>query len=340
MQPIISVLMPAYNAGAYIAETIQSILDQTYPHFELIIINDGSTDNTKQTVLSFTDKRIRYVENERNLEKIETNNKGLNLVVGEYIAKMDADDVAEPHRFKDQIRYFERHSEVSILGSWFRRMDNGKIEDYPEDDADIKVQFIGENVLANSTAMFRTADIKKVGLKYDDRFVAYAEDYKFWTEAAMKGLRFANVPEVLVSYRIHATQATELSKHKQSVNTDLIRVEYMHAVLPGLLKDNNDESIYCKLFNRLPLSSNEYYRLKEIVTAIQLGSPNLVDKSRLSKYINDAFLKVAARYYRVYIPHKIASIKTALSDSVFMKQLGIKYRLIFFMKCFLSFTGE
>jgi len=337
MQPLISVLMPAYNAGKFIAETIQSILTQTYPHLELIVINDGSTDNTKEIVLSFNDKRIKYIENERNLEKIATNNKGLDLASGVYIAKMDSDDVAEPNRFEKQISYLKQHPEVSIVGSWFRRMDDGRIECYPEKDEDIKVQFLEENVLANSTAMFRAADVKRAALRYDDRFIAYAEDYKFWTEAAINGLKFSNIPEVLVNYRIHNAQATELNKHKQTTNADLIRVEYMHAVLPGLLKDSNDESIYCKLFNKLPLSAKEYNRLKEIVTAIQRDSPNIVDKARLSKYINNIFLRVAARYYRVYIPHKIASIKNAISDSVFMKELDMKYRIIFFVKCILPF---
>lgn len=333
MSSLISVLMPAYNAGAYIAETIQSILDQTYPHFELIVINDGSTDNTKETVLSFKEKRIRYVENERNLEKIETNNRGLSLASGTYIAKMDADDVAEPRRFEKQIDYFNKHPEVSIVGGWMRKMDSGNVENYPEKDEEIKVSFVGENVLANSTAMFKANDIRTATLKYDDRFIAYAEDYKFWTDAAIKGLKFANVQEVLVNYRVHESQATQVNKDKQRINEDLIRIEYINSILPGLLQGTFDEVVYAKLFNRRHLTIEEYKRLKQIIGSAYDLETKYVKKDALIAYLEAAFLKVAKRYYRVDLQHSLNAIKQALSDKVFLQRLNMKDKAIFFIKC-------
>ncbi|OJW97637.1 MAG: hypothetical protein BGO70_07565 [Bacteroidetes bacterium 43-93] len=325
--------MPAYNAGAYIAETIQSILDQTYPHFELIVINDGSTDNTKETVLSFTDKRILYVENECNLEKIETNNKGLSLASGTYIAKMDADDVAEPRRFEKQIDYFNTHPEVSIVGGWMRKMDSGNVENYPEKDEEIKVSFVSENVLANSTAMFKANDIRTATLKYDDRFIAYAEDYKFWTDAAIKGLKFANVQEVLVNYRVHESQATQVNKDKQRINEDLIRIEYINSILPGLLQGTFDEVVYAKLFNRRHLTIEEYKRLKQIIGSAYDLEAKYVKKEGLIAYLEAAFLNVAKRYYRVDLQHSLNAIKQALSDKVFLQRLNMKDKAIFFIKC-------
>lgn len=333
MYPIISVLMPAYNAGKFIAETIESILSQTYPHFELIIINDGSTDNTKDVVFSFNDSRIRYIENEKNLEKIETNNRGLILANGTYIAKMDADDVAKPCRFEKQLDYFNAHPDVSIVGGWIQKMDSGHVERYPEKDDEIKVSFVGENVLANSTAMFRTEDVRRLALKYDSRFIAYAEDFKFWTDAAIKGLKFANVQDVLVNYRIHEDQATEINKDKQIVNVDLIRVEYINSILPGLLQNPIDEAVFAKLFNRKHLTRDEYYRLKQIIDSVHNLEPVQVKKDILIAYLEAAFLKVAKRYYRVDVPHSLSATKQAFGDNFFLHKLGMKEKAIFLIKC-------
>ena len=95
--------MPVYNAGRYLSQAVQSILEQTYKDFELIIINDGSTDNSKTVIESFNDNRIRYFENEKNSGIVYSRNKGLKLAKGEYIGMFDADDIAYPEKFEKQI---------------------------------------------------------------------------------------------------------------------------------------------------------------------------------------------------------------------------------------------
>ena len=113
-EPLISVILPVYNVERYVAAAIQSVLNQTYRNFELIILNDASTDGSKEIIFSFTDSRIRYVENERNLMLIKTLNKGVGLAKGKYIARMDADDICHSSRFQMQIDSFWLHSSFAL----------------------------------------------------------------------------------------------------------------------------------------------------------------------------------------------------------------------------------
>lgn len=113
--PKISVIMPAYNAEQYISEAIESILNQTYSNFEFIIIDDGSTDRTVEMVQSYSDPRIRFVQNEHNLGVAATLNRGLKLATGEYIARMDADDIALRERFGKQVSFLDMHPEIAVF---------------------------------------------------------------------------------------------------------------------------------------------------------------------------------------------------------------------------------
>src|SRR5688572_768328 len=114
--PLISVLMPVYNAGPYLKESIESVLAQTYDNFEFLIINDGSTDSSEKEILSYNDVRIHYVKCETNSGLIATLNQGLALATGKYIVRMDADDICRPQRFEKQVRFMENHPEIGICG--------------------------------------------------------------------------------------------------------------------------------------------------------------------------------------------------------------------------------
>src|SRR5688500_8514963 len=110
-QPLVSVLMPVYNAEAYVSEAIQSILQQTYKNFEFLIINDGSTDNSEKLINTFSDSRIRYIRNSENIKLVATLNKGIDLSVGKYLVRMDADDISLPERLQKQVDFMETHPE-------------------------------------------------------------------------------------------------------------------------------------------------------------------------------------------------------------------------------------
>ncbi len=118
IKPSISVILPVYNADRYLRAAIQSILDQTLSNFELIIINDGSIDNSKAIVESFIDPRIIFIENPKNLGLIATLNKGLTLAKSNLVARMDADDIAFPERLQIQFDFLTQHPEVTLVGTW------------------------------------------------------------------------------------------------------------------------------------------------------------------------------------------------------------------------------
>jgi glycosyltransferase involved in cell wall biosynthesis len=126
--PRISVVMSVYNGEKYLRQAIESILQQTYTDFEFIIIDDGSTDSSREIIQSYDDKRIRLVINEQNIGLTKSLNKGIRLAKGEFIARMDADDISLPQRFEKQVAYLDSHPEVGVLGTYANIIDHrGKI---------------------------------------------------------------------------------------------------------------------------------------------------------------------------------------------------------------------
>ena len=200
-EPLISVIMPVYNCALYLREAIDSVLAQTYSNFELLLINDGSSDNSKEIILSYIDPRIRYIENERNLKLIATLNKGIDRAKGEYIARMDADDTIPPHRFEVQMNYMLKHPNVDLCSVWAYVMDEhgkkiGKLKgiDTPEL---INVSLFFTNPINHPGILCKSKVLK------DNRYCEFthAEDMELWIKLRDKGYTLVNIPQYLYSYR-------------------------------------------------------------------------------------------------------------------------------------------
>ncbi|GIV33728.1 MAG: hypothetical protein KatS3mg031_1263 [Chitinophagales bacterium] len=221
--------MPVYNAAAYVAEAVQSILDQTFSDFELLIIDDGSTDPSLQVIQAFNDSRIRLIRNETNLKLIATLNKGLEHARGKYIARMDADDVSTPERLAVQVAFMEKNPEVGVCGSWFETFGNGKkIVRYPEKDADIRLMLLYQTPFCHPAVLFRKALFDQYHTRFNPEFV-HAEDYEVWVRLADK-TRFANIPRVLLRYRIHPGSVSSTHTFVQQRNTlSIIRQAFQKA---------------------------------------------------------------------------------------------------------------
>ena len=207
-EPLITVLMPVYNAQRYLAQAIESILAQTYPDFEFLIIDDASTDASREIVLSYADPRIRLVQNAENLGQSATLNQGLGLAVGDYVAIMHADDVAVPERLAQQVQYLHQHPATAILGGHADYIDaeGNKVGrgiraaiGYPR----ILWQFAFRNPMAHSSILLRRRDILQLGA-YSTTYFG-TQDYDLWCRAAREGLRIENVDRVLIQYRLHPT---------------------------------------------------------------------------------------------------------------------------------------
>lgn len=211
--PSVSVVMPAYNAEKYLREAIDSILSQTYTDFEFIIINDGSTDATKEIIQSYTDPRIVYIENEVNSGICVTLNKGLDAARGKYIARMDSDDIALPNRLETQVRYMEAHPEIGVAGSdieiFYENGEKSQIVNYDTDAESCKANLIFSATLAHPAAFIRTSVLNDHQLRYDSFFHGMEDHHLWWRIAKLS--KITNIPKVLLRYRQHTSQITRQS---------------------------------------------------------------------------------------------------------------------------------
>ena len=204
--PLISVLMPAYNAEKYIGEAIKSVLNQTYTDFELLVMNDGSTDRTEDIILSFNDNRIRYIKNETNLKLIATLNKGIDLACGKYIARIDADDICLPERFEKQIKFLENHPDYVLCGSWAYLINSkgektGRIK-YINNHSLLQISLLFSCPIIHPSVMARTEILKQFQYCHS---ALHTEDLELWLRIVNAGLQIANIPQFLIKYRWHDT---------------------------------------------------------------------------------------------------------------------------------------
>jgi glycosyltransferase involved in cell wall biosynthesis len=223
--PVISVILPVYNGEKYVAESIDSILNQTFTDFELIIINDGSTDNSLQVLQAYQkfDTRIRLITRE-NKGLVATLNEGIDLARGAWIARMDADDISMPQRFEKQLQWLTK-TKADICGSWIRFFgaENRPVRQHPHTDAGIKAEMLFSPGFAHPTVMMKAALVKLE--RYDSAW-ENAEDYDLWERAVRAGWKMTNVPEVLLCYRLHEQQVSKATIVEQQQKSQKIRRRY------------------------------------------------------------------------------------------------------------------
>ncbi|MBD2519712.1 glycosyltransferase [Nostoc sp. FACHB-973] len=208
--PKITVLMPVYNGELYLREAIDSILAQTFQDFEFLIINDGSTDSTREIVCSYDDPRIRLIDNDYNLGLTRSLNKGLKLAEGEFVARQDADDISDPKRLAKQISFLETHPEVALVGTWYKDIDpQGKLivkRNLPCNSTQIRWEFLFYCPFVHSAVMFHKCTItEQIGL-YNEAY-SYAQDYNLWWRIC-RTLQVRNINQYLVKLRINPSSMT------------------------------------------------------------------------------------------------------------------------------------
>lgn len=237
--PTISVIMPTYNADKYLRESIESILGQTYTDFEFIIINDGSTDQTKQIIESYQDPRIRLINHNYNQGLVKSLNQGIKLARGQFIARMDADDIASPARFQIQLDYMNSDPQVGVCGSWIKVFGS---QNYlwrtPITHERITTKLLFESSIAHPTVMIRKSVFDKYELSYDQAY-EYAEDYALWVEMA-KHSQLANIPKVLLKYRQHSTQVSKARKQAQTKANEKIKLSLLKNLLKSYTQSEAD----------------------------------------------------------------------------------------------------
>jgi len=221
--PKVTVLMPVYNGEKYLREAIGSILSQTFKDFEFLIINDGSTDNSVKIIESYDDPRIRLINNESNLKLVVTLNKGLLLSRGEYIARMDCDDISNQKRLELQVKFMDSHTTVGICGTWVETIGDqpGITFRYPTDSKKIQSRLLFDSPLAHPSVIFRKIFLEQFGLKYEVNDL-YAEDWSMWQKCSFI-FPIINIPRVLLKYRI-----TEQSMSRSNADKQLEVIKKVH----------------------------------------------------------------------------------------------------------------
>lgn len=197
--PLISIILPVYNGVYHIQEAINSVISQSYANWELFVIDDGSTDNTREIVDNFSknDKRIRHIKNETNLGIQKTLNKGLKEAQGEYIARIDDDDVwIDNAKLGKQVEFLENNKDYVLVGTGVIVVDENKKELFrylsPQEDKDIRKRILSKNCFAHSSVMFRKDSAFKFGRYSEEENVKHIEDYDLWLKLGTVG-RFANL---------------------------------------------------------------------------------------------------------------------------------------------------
>jgi glycosyltransferase involved in cell wall biosynthesis len=236
MNPKVTILMAVFNGEEYIKDCIDSVLSQTYKDFEFLIIDDCSADSSIGIVKSYDDARIRVIENKRNLNQVKSLNIGLTHARGEYVARIDQDDMMLRHRLEKQVEFLDKRRDVSVVGTWGEVIDEKgsifTILRLPVTIGEIaaNVLFAG-HFLMHSSVIFRKDPVIESG-KYDETF-SFAEDYDLWTRLLLKGYRFANIPECLIKFRYHKKTSSRKFSDFQLNNTRRSISNFIKSIIDG-----------------------------------------------------------------------------------------------------------
>jgi glycosyltransferase involved in cell wall biosynthesis len=273
--PKVTVLMSVFNGEQFLGAAIESILGQTLSDFEFLIMNDGSTDKSKDIVLSYRDPRIRFVENERNLGLIASLNKGLDLARGEYIARMDADDISYPERLQLQVDYMDNHPKVGACGTCIKIFGDGirlsTLRSVPDDHETIRTRLLFVNSINHSTVMLRKSFFDRFALRYGN--FKYAEDYELWIRC-IEHFELHNLPDFTIRHRISETSVTR--SNPQGVATTVIEILRRQFARLGLEFDDRDIAAFRTVAIDLPIKdSGDLERLRVVYEEIRQANAKL-----------------------------------------------------------------
>ncbi|MEW4925271.1 glycosyltransferase [Algibacter sp. 2305UL17-15] len=297
----ISVVLPVYNVEAYIEACIDSLLLQSVQDFEIIVIDDCSTDNTINLIESYKDSRIIIIEKDSNKGLIDSLNLGFEMARGTYIARMDGDDISMPNRFEKQLQVLENNPEIDVCGCWLQEFGKtNNIIRHKETHDEIVTNMLSSCAMSLGTVMIRRKAI--TGVKFNEN-KKHVEDYDFWSRIAWS-CTFYNIQEVLYHYRIHDTQVSTI--HKQ-------------------IQLDGDVAIKLSLFKKLNYNTNVFP--DELITKmLVLNKPvTLTDFGLFIKWLKK--LAVINKKKNVFLHHEFKAIlkrfRRTLLFSLYFKKTSI-----------------
>lgn len=268
----VTILLPAYNAALYLRDSLDSIMRQAFKDFDVLLIDDGSMDDTSKIAIEYSniDRRIKYYKNEKNIGLIKTLNKGLSLAKGEYIVRMDADDIMFDDRLYKQVKYMDSNPECFVRGGQMEYIGGltGMAPILPQKYEDLLYLSLINCPLYHPTTIIRNSAIKQFGLKYNDSY-KHAEDYKFWSDIIFSHPNsIANIKDVVLFYRISNNQITAKYSDEQDLISKIVRRENVqHVLVPYGIK--LPEVVNCEIIEKVSsLIRKEHIDAAEILTLV------------------------------------------------------------------------
>jgi len=283
--------MPVYNSQKYLREAIDSILSQTFSNFELIIIDDGSNDNSKKIIKSYKDKRVKLIENDRNMGIGFSLNLAIKNSSGEFIARMDADDISISKRLQLQYDFLKKNKSFGICGSWYKNFGSShklhKTIPFPDY---IKCYLLFDCVMGHSTVMIRKSVLSDNNLLYDEKF-RKSQDFDLWVKLSYL-TKFHNIPKVLLKYRVHSKQIGSL---RNSFYSDKTRKKQSQNIIKNLeIKNtkNREQKILFDLEKKL--NRNDFEKLQKWIEFL------LIQNEKIGYYKPKIFAEVLLnRFWRI-----------------------------------------
>lgn len=258
--PRVSVILPVYNEDEKnLREAISSLLNQTFKDFELIIINDGSNNNSEQVIQSYNDERIIYLKNEENMGIVPSLNRGLDISRGEYIVRMDSDDISREIRLEVQVKYMDEHPEIIAAGSFANRIPQPLRYEGPTTAHNTRTftRYI-TNCIMHPTMIIRNKILKENNIKYDASYI-HTEDYDLCNRLLKHG-EIVNIPETLLLHRTHPKSITSKNSY--------IQMKYAVKILMNNIIEDFGEGDADKLKIILDkFMNNQSITLREYLTA-------------------------------------------------------------------------
>lgn len=287
--PRVTVLMALYNGGEYLKQSVQSILDQTHRDFEFLIIDDCSTDRSSEVVQSFRDERIKLHHNERNLGQTKSLNAGLKLAQGEYIARMDADDVALPQWLETQLQAITTHCDCSVVSMYVFVIDeSNRIKKFykpPMEREDLILRSLIASPINHVGSIFKKKDILDNG-GYDEEY-KIAADYDLWGKLLRNNLRITTTPRMLVAIREHAQSLSRSERGKRELDEikDVAAKNIREFVS---MKFSDDEvNLFCRAhYDEGNLTDAEFSLAVEVTKKVYMNlAPSLnIEKEKMTQW--------------------------------------------------------
>lgn len=306
--PEISIIMSVYNGETYLEQAIESVINQTFGEWELIVINDCSTDSTSEILAQFAskDQRIKVFPNEVNLKLPSSLNKAISLCSGKYIARMDADDICLPDRFEKQYRFMEKHKDVSLSSCRFMTVKNGVYASGGAggrcDNDALRAMLLVGNPILHPGVIAKSEVMKK--FKYDTTLTC-TEDFELWTRMATENEKMQILPECLMIYRLHDKQITKTTIEKQHVEVLRIQNKYCSALLEEMSEEM--QSFYIR-----SIYFTETADIDKFLEYAKWLKHTASGENFTKSAVNYALLEVLAEYKRFGVP-KSDIIKAMLS---------------------------